>query len=78
LSDEQILAWYDHEHDERGSLVFSKPPGPKVTPRRAHVARCIELGITEPEDIERLWAEAQAKREAAAAKQKGKKKRRRS
>lgn len=75
MSDEQILAWYDHERDENNDPVFrgAPPAGPNF--RDLHRRKCYLLGVTEPEDVERDWLREQkwlADRRAAQKKKRRK------
>ena len=61
MSDQQVLAFFDHERNEDNSPKLTIPTGRKPTSRYLHDRRCFDLGITEPEDVERLWQEKQAR-----------------
>jgi hypothetical protein len=63
MSDTEILSRFDYEREEDGSPKLARPGsgGPKPTHRYLHERLCFSLGVTEPEDVERLWREKQAK-----------------
>ncbi len=61
--------------DEAGYPITNLPPmGAQGSPRQLFDYRMFVLGIRDPEDVERLWQEAEAKR--AADPKRGKKRRR--
>ncbi|WP_439626019.1 hypothetical protein [Gemmata sp.] len=76
MSDEQILAWYDHKRDENNDPVLQNAPPASPNFRELHRRKCYLLGVTEPEDVERDWrAEQQRLAERRAAQKKKRRKR---
>ena len=70
MSDAQVLAWFDHEREEDASPKLKAPAAgaPRLTARQLYARLLYSYGITDPADVERLWAEEQARRAAAEAK----------
>ena len=61
MSDQEIIARFGYEHHVDGSPKLPKlSVGQKHSPRKLFERRCFYLGVTEPEDVARLWAEAKA------------------
>lgn len=54
---------------------FRPPAGNLLAPRELHTLRCFLLGVRDPEAVQSLWDEEEAKRKAADPKGKRKKRR---